>query len=86
VEAVSEPTKTALAAKALLERIDNPTHLGVLETRAVLGGWVGARNADLWDTRVSDAIAKAAWDAVLDLLRTWASECDEPAEASKGEQ
>lgn len=83
---MSEPTKTALAAKALLERVDNPTHLGVLETRAVLGGWVGAREAGLWDTQVSDAVATAAWGAVLDLLRKWAAECDEPAEVSEGEQ
>ena len=76
---MSEPTKTALAAKALLERVDNPAHLGVLENRAVLGGWVGAREAGLWQPRTSDAIAKAAWGAVLDLLRTWAAECDESA-------
>jgi hypothetical protein len=76
---VSEPTKTALAAKAFLERIDNPTHLGVLETRAVNGGWVGAREAGFWQPRTSDAIAKAAWAAVLALLRHWAAECDETA-------
>jgi len=70
------PTKTALAAKAFLERIDNSTHRGVLENRAVLAGWVGSREAGCWDAKVSDAIAKAAWGGVLGLLRVWAAECD----------
>jgi hypothetical protein len=74
----TRPTRLALAAKAFLERIDNPTTRGTLETRAVNGGWVGAREAGCWDTKVSDAIAMAAWDSVLDLLRSWAAECDEP--------
>ena len=83
----AQPTSTALAAKALMERIDNSTHLGILETRAINGGWVGARSAGLWDTRVSDAVAKAAFSAVIDLLRSWAAEADEsPAGTPAGGQ
>ena len=48
-----------------------------VENRAVLGGWVGAREAGLWDTHVSDAVAKAAVAAVMDLFRDWAAECGE---------
>jgi hypothetical protein len=70
-------TPTALAAKAFMERIDKPTYLGIIETRAVLGGWVGARGAGCWDTRTSDAIAKAALSAVLNLFRDWAGEVPE---------
>ena len=55
--------------------IDTPVYLGAIETRAVNGGWVGARGAGLLDTRQSDAVAKAAVDYVLDLFRIWAAEC-----------
>jgi hypothetical protein len=73
------PTKTALAAKAFMDRIGNDTYRQILETRAVLGGWAGARGAGLWDTKVSDAVALGALNAVMDLIRAWAAECDETA-------
>jgi hypothetical protein len=76
------PTDAALAAKALMAAIDNPTFLGVIETRAVLAGWVGSRDAGLWDTRTSDAVAIAAVNGVLDLLRQWAREV--PADDAPG--
>ena len=79
------PTPTALAARALLERIDNRSYMQALENRAVLGGWVGSREYGSYDTRLSDAIAKAALGAVLDLLRTWAAECGEVTAAPDGE-
>ena len=74
-----EPTNTALAAKAFLVCIDNGTYRRILRTRAVLAGWAGARGAGLWDTRQSDAVAEAALDGIMGLLRTWAAECDEAA-------
>ena len=72
------PTPTALAAKAFMERIGNPTYQQIIETRAILGGWVGSRDAGCWDTHLSDAITKAALAAVMDLFRAWGAECDEP--------
>ena len=74
---MSGPTPTALAAKALMERIDNTAYRQVIQNRAVLGGWAGARGSGLWDTRISDAVAIAAVDAVMDLMRGWAAECGE---------
>jgi len=71
------PTPTALAAKAFMKRIDSDGYRRAVENRAVLGGWVGAREAGLWDTHVSDAVAKAAVAAVMDLFRDWAAECGE---------
>ena len=71
-------TPTALAAKAFMERIGNPTYQQIIETRAILGGWVGSRGAGCFDTHLSDAITKAAIAAVMDLFRAWAAECDEP--------
>lgn len=71
------PTRTALAAKELVSCTDNSTYQRVLGTRASLAGWVGARGAGLWDTHVSDAVAEATLGGILDLLRSWASECDE---------
>lgn len=73
------PTETALAAKALLDRVDNKTSRRVIETRAVLWGWQGARTAGLWDSHVSDAVAKRALDGIWDLLRSWAAEVEEGA-------
>ena len=77
------PTNTALAANDLLACIDNPTYRGIIETRAVNGGWVGARGAGLWDTRQSDAVAKGAIEAVWELFRAWAAECDEAPAAAE---
>ena len=74
---MSTPTLTALATKALMARIDNPTYQQIIETRAILGGWVGSRGAGCFDTHLSDAITKAALAAVMDLFRAWAAECDE---------
>ena len=68
------PTDTAIAARALLERLDNPTYRGVLENRAVLWGWQGARQAGNYDSRLSDAVAKRALDGIWDLLEGWAAE------------
>jgi hypothetical protein len=68
------PTATALAAKAFLERFSRPTYQRILENRASLAGWAGARKAGLWDTRQSDAVATAALNGVLGLLRKWAAE------------
>jgi hypothetical protein len=79
------PTDTALAAKALLARIDNSTYRRIMETRAVLWGWQGARGAGLWDTHVSDAVAIRALDGIWDLLRNWAAEADEQPEDPKAE-
>lgn len=73
----AHPSPTALAAKAFMERIDNTTYRRIIENRALNGGWVGSRAAAAWDTHVSDSIAKAALDAVLDLFRMWAAECGE---------
>lgn len=72
------PTPTALAARALMDCIDRPHYLRTLRTRAHMAGWRGARLAGLWDTRVSDAVAEATLDGVLDLLRAWAREVPEP--------
>ena len=77
------PTLTATAVKDLLACIDNPTYRRIIETRAVLGGWVGARGAGLWDTRQSDAVAIAAIEAVWELFRAWAAECDEAPAAAE---
>ena len=71
------PTPTALAAKAFMERIGGGTCQRIIRNRAVMGGWVGARGAGMWDTKVSDAISEAALGAVKDLFRAWAAECDE---------
>jgi hypothetical protein len=79
----SEPTLTAVAVNALLERIDNPTYRRIIETRAVNGGWGGARGAGLRNTRQSDAVAIAAIEAVWDLFRLWAAECDDAAPATE---
>lgn len=73
----SAPTPAALAAKAFMERIDNETYQRIIKTRAHLGGWVGAREAGLWDVKTCDAITDAALGAVMDLFRSWAAECDE---------
>jgi len=82
------PTPTALAAKALLARVDNKTYRQVIETRAILGGWVGARGAGLRDVKVSDAVVKGALDALWELFRGWAAECDnaEPQTGGTDEQ
>ncbi|HEY9417789.1 MAG TPA: hypothetical protein VIQ30_23770 [Pseudonocardia sp.] len=40
-----------------------------LETTAVLAGWKAARENGLWQADVSDAIVRAALDAVLARLR-----------------
>ncbi len=72
--AATGPTPTALAARAFLERIDGSAYRRIIENHAVVGGWVGARDADLWDARTTDSVAKAALSAVLDLFRTWAAE------------
>jgi hypothetical protein len=77
----SAPTPTALAARDFLKRVDNPAYRRIIETRAVLGGWAGARGAGCWDAHLSDAIAKAAVNAVLELFRKWAAECAGEAEA-----
>jgi hypothetical protein len=73
------PTATAITARAFMKCVDTPVYLRVIETRAVNGGWAGARGAGLWDTRQSDAVAEAAVDYVLDLFRMWAAECDRAA-------
>lgn len=73
-DAPDGPTPTAAAAKAFMERVDNPTFREVLENSAMVGGWVGAREAGFRDTRVADSVAKAALNAVLDLIREWAAE------------
>ena len=75
----SGPTQTALAAEALLERIGSSTYLRVLRNSAVLAGWSGARQAGLWDTRQSDAVAIAALHGILGLLSSWAAETDPEA-------
>lgn len=80
--AKASPTLTAVAARAFMDRIDNPVYLRLIETRAVNGGWAGARGAGCWDTHVSDAISKAAIDYVLDLFRLWAAEGDGEVTAS----
>ena len=82
------PTPTALAAKAFMERIGGGTCQRIIRNRAVMGGWVGARGAGMWDTKVSDAISEAALGAVMDLFRAWAAEVDEkeePDEVPAGE-
>jgi hypothetical protein len=70
-------TVLALAARDFVRAIDHPVTLNSLETTAILGGWVGAREAGCWDVRVCDSISKAALAAVIELLRKWAAECDE---------
>jgi len=75
-ETSAPPTPTALAAKAFMERIDNKTYLRIIRTKAHLGGWVGSRAAGCWDTKLCDAIAEAAVDAVLERFREWAAEAD----------
>ena len=71
------PTPAALATKALLEQIDNPTFRRTLRTRAINAGWAGARDAGLWNTRQADAVADAALTGVWALLRSWAAECED---------
>jgi hypothetical protein len=78
-----EPTPTALAAKQFLACVDNETYRQVIETRAILGGWVGARGTGLWDVKVSDAVVKGALDALWDLFRGWAAETDEDRIAAR---
>lgn len=73
------PTPLALAAKAFVEGIGHPVTLRTLRTRAQNGGWVGSRAAGCWNAKASDAISIAAFDAVIELLRQWASEVDEDA-------
>lgn len=41
------PTLTAIAARDFLARVDNKSYRQAIETRAILGGWVGARGAGL---------------------------------------
>ena len=74
------PTPTALAARAFIERIDNPAYQRIIENRAILGGWAGSRGAGCYDTHLSDAITKGALAAVMDLFRAWAAECEWQAE------
>lgn len=62
-----------------MERISGDTYQQAIENAAILGGWVGSRQAGSRDVALSDAIAKAALDRVMDLFRDWAAECDEPA-------
>lgn len=69
------PGPTALAAKAFMARIDNESFLDGIRTKGRLGGWVGSRGAGCWDGRLSDAIADAAVDAVLERFREWAAQC-----------
>lgn len=69
------PTSTALAAKAFLACIDNKTYRRIIETTAILGGWVGARGAGFWNSATSDAVVKGALDALWKLFRAWAAEC-----------
>ena len=63
------PTPTALAARAFLARVDNNAYRQVIENRALLGGWAGARRAGLRDVEVSDAVVMGALDALWDLFR-----------------
>jgi hypothetical protein len=69
---------TSRSVRAFMNRIDNPTTLRTIRTRARLGGWVGSREAGCRDTKQADAIADAAFDAVLRLLRDWAAETGWP--------
>ena len=71
------PAPAALAARAFLARVDNNAYRQVIENRALLGGWAGARRAGLRDAEVSDAVVMGALDALWDLFRGWAAECDE---------
>lgn len=71
-------TAAAPAARPLLEILRSGVARETVETRAKLSGWVGARNAGCWDVTVSDAIALAAVDGVLDPLREWAAQEPEP--------
>ena len=71
---MSEPTPTALAAKAHGAGFDD-----LLVGRAADAFhecWAGARGAGLWDTKVSDAVARGALGAFMELFRSWAAECD----------
>jgi hypothetical protein len=79
MEAMTEtgPTPAAIAAKAFMERISGDAYQSAIETRAVMGGWVAAREAGVFDVKLNDAIAKAALAAVMDLFRSWAAEADE---------
>lgn len=72
----AEPTPTAIAARAFLARVDNRTYRQVIETRAINGGWVGARRAGLLDVAISDVVVMGALDALWDLFRGWAAEAD----------
>lgn len=78
-------TPTAQAARDLLACIDNPTYHRVLEVRAILGGWVGARNMGCYDSQLSDSIATEALSAVLGLFRSWAAECQDDGVPSADE-
>lgn len=73
----ARPTPAALAAKAFLARVDNNTYRQVIENRALLGGWAGARRAGLRDAQVSDAVVMGALDALWELFGEWAAECDD---------
>lgn len=81
----SGPTPTALAAKAFMERVGGPVYARTIETRAVLGGWSGARSAGCFDVKLSDAIATAAVSAVMDLFRSWAAEANQEPQAGAEE-
>jgi hypothetical protein len=84
VNEITAPTRTALAAKAFMDRIGSDAHQQAIENAAILGGWVGSREAGSRDVALSDAIAKAALDRVMDLFRTWAAECDDQADSVTG--
>jgi hypothetical protein len=42
-----------------------------IKTQAHLSGWVGARQAGLWDTAQSDAVAESAVAGVFKLMDEW---------------
>lgn len=80
-----EPPQLAVAAKAFIDGIDHPVTLRFLRTTARLGGWVGSRAAGSYDAKLCDAIADAALDSVIELLRQWASEAENPSAESPAE-
>jgi len=80
-----EPTPTALATGGFLARVDNEHYRQVIENRAIMGGWTSARSAGLRDVSVSDAVVMGALDALWELFRGWAAECDDAEPTGSGD-
>jgi hypothetical protein len=70
------PTRAARAAREFMDSTSGQGYQQAIENAAILGGWVGSRQAGSRNVALSDAIAKAALDRVMDLFRKWAAECD----------